>query len=390
MSDALRGTPGARRLVQLRAMANVGVRMMFHDKLKLIGTLSGVVFAVVLSVQQISILFALLNRNTQFVDNAGADIWVTPPNTTMLQRGDELPESFVRQASATPGVAEAQGLIFATATVSKATGGAEPVTVIGYETSSVLGAPWNVVAGDVDQLSQPDTMFFEDSQREKYGAMNLGSVRELNGHRVRAGGFTWGLVPFGPAYSFADIDLARDLTNTASDKVHFVLVRVARGADVEHVRASLEETFPEFQVVTNQQYHSSIVRQLLREQLGMSFGISTSFGLIIGLVIVALSMFSSVLDNLREFGTLKAIGCRNSDLSALLLVQSALYAIIGSIVGLGLVVRVVEKIRQPLIVPLIPKELFGIVPIVMLTLCLLASTLALLRIRKLEPGMVFR
>ena len=112
--------------------------------------------------------------------------------------------------------------------------------------------------------------------------------------------------------------------------------------------------------------------------------------IIIGLVIVALSMFSSVLDNLREFGTLKAIGCKNSDLSALLLVQSTLYALIGSVVGLGLVVRVVEKIRQPLIVPLIPKELFAIVPVVMLTLCLFASTLALLRIRKLEPGMVFR
>jgi len=390
MSDALRGTASARRMIQLRAMANVGLRMMFHDKLKLVGTLSGVVFAVVLSVQQLSILFALLNRNTQFVDNAGADIWITPPNTTMLQRGDELADAMVNQAAATPGVIEAAPLVFATGTVSKSGGGAEPVTVIGYETSSRLGAPWNIVGGDVSALSQPDTMFFEHSQREKYGAMNLGSVRELNGHRVRAGGFTWGLVPFGPAYSFADIDLARDLTNTPSNKVHFVLVRVRPGVDVESVRASLAATLPEAQVVTRSQYHSSIVTQLLRDQLGMSFGISTSFGLIIGLVIVALSMFSSVLDNLREFGTLKAIGCKNSDLSALLLVQSALYALIGSLVGLGLVVRVVEKIRQPLIVPLIPKELFGIVPVVMLTLCLAASTLALLRIRKLEPGMVFR
>lgn len=390
MSDALRGTPGGRRLVQLRAMARVGVRMMFHDKLKLVGTMSGVIFAVLLSVQQLSILFALLNRNTQFVDNAGADIWIAPPNTVMLQRGEPLTEAVLYQARSTPNVDEAQPLLFTAGTIDKTGGGSEPVSVIGFETTSNLGAPWNVVAGDRSALEQPDTMFFEDSQREKYGAMNLGSIREINGHRVRAGGFTWGLIPFGPAYSFADIDLARDITNTPIDRLHFVLIRVREGVDVVTVQQALARRLPETLVLTRDEFHTGIIRQLLRDQLGMSFGITTAVGLLIGLVIVALSMFSSVLDNLREFGTLKAIGCKNSDLTALLLVQSVLYALLGSVIGLGLVVRVVEKIRQPLLVPMIPKEVFAILPVVMVTLCLFASTLALLRIRRLEPGMVFR
>lgn len=390
MSNVLRGNPLRRRMTQLRAMARVGANMMFHDKLKLAGTMSGVVFAVLLSVQQLSILFALLNRNTQFVDNAGADIWIAPPNTVMLQRGEPLTEPVLFQARATPDVDEAQPLVFSAGTVQKAGGGSEPVSVIGFETTSELGAPWNVVGGDRNVLGLPDTMFFEDSQREKYGAMNLGSIREINGHRVRVGGFTWGLVPFGPAYSFASIDLARDITGTPVDRMHFVLVRVRRGADVAAVQRELARRIPEALVLTRDEFHGGIIRQLLREQLGMSFGITTAVGLMVGLVIVALSMFSSVLDNLREFGTLKAIGCKNSDLTALLLVQSLLYALLGSLIGLGLVVRVVEKIRQPLIVPMIPKPVFGIVPIVMVGLCLFASTLALVRIRRLEPGMVFR
>lgn len=390
MSTALRGNAFSRRIVQLRAMAAVGVRMMFHDKLKLVGTMSGVVFAVLLSVQQMSILFALLNRNTQFVDNAGADLWIAPPNTVMLQRGDPLTDPVLYQARATPDVDEAQPLLFTAGTVQKAGGGSEPLTIIGYETTSTLGAPWNVVGGDRRMLDLPDTMFFEDSQREKYGAMNLGSIREINGHRVRAGGFTWGLIPFGPAYSFADIDLARDITDTPSDRFNFVLVRLRPGADARAVQAELARRIPEALVLSRDEFHTGIIRQLLREQLGMSFGITTFVGLLVGLVIVSLSMFSSVLDNLREFGTLKAIGCRNSDLTALLLVQSILYALLGSLIGLGLVVRVVEKIRQPLLVPLIPHAIFGIVPVVMVGLCLFASTLALLRIRRLEPGMVFR
>ena len=85
-------TAAVPRLVRLRAMGRLGLRMMFHDRLKFIGTISGVVFAVLLAVQQLSILFALLNRNTQFVDNAGADIFIVPPNTRLLQPGEKLHE----------------------------------------------------------------------------------------------------------------------------------------------------------------------------------------------------------------------------------------------------------------------------------------------------------
>jgi putative ABC transport system permease protein len=197
-------------------------------------------------------------------------------------------------------------------------------------------------------------------------------------------------VPFGPAYAFADVDLARELSNTPSDRIHFVLVRVAEGHSVTEVRDHLQARIPDALVLTRDDYHTNIVAQLLREQLGMSFGISTSFGLIIGLVIVALSMFSSVLDNLREFGTLKAIGCTNLNLTALLLVQSATYALVGSVIGLGWVTQIVEGIRQPLLVPIIPHAVIYGVPIVMVVLCLFASSLALLRIRRLEPAMVFR
>src|SRR5690606_16107607 len=132
------------------------------------------------SVQQLSILFALLHRNTQFVDNAGADVWIAPPSTTLLQRGDVLHQSILEQARATEGVDEAEPLVFSASTLDKPDGGSEPVGIVGYEVTSTLGAPWNVVAGDVASLRMPDTMFFEDSQREKYGALNLGSVREID------------------------------------------------------------------------------------------------------------------------------------------------------------------------------------------------------------------
>jgi putative ABC transport system permease protein len=294
------------------------------------------------------------------------------------------------RARTTKGVAVAEPLIFGGATIKKPNGGTEPVTLVGTALPASLGGPWSVVAGTADAIAATDTVIFEDSEREKFGNIDIGSLRELNGRQVRVGGFTWGLVPFGPAYAFAEINLARDLVRVPTNKMNFVLVKVRPGENIEEVRSALALRVPEHRVVLRTEYQKSIVSTLLREQLGASFATSTSFGLIIGFVIVALSMFSSVIDNLREFGTLKAIGCGNLDLSLLLFAQAAIYALLGSLIGLALVSQMTEGIRSPKLVPLVPVALMAGVAPLMLGICLVASLLGLSRIRKLEPGMVFR
>jgi putative ABC transport system permease protein len=124
--------------------------------------------------------------------------------------------------------------------------------------------------------------------------------------------------------------------------------------------------------------------------MGVTFGTSTAFGLIIGFVIVALTTFSAVIDNIREFGTLKAIGATNWDLAKLLLAQSIAYALLGSLIGLTIVTRIADAIRSPKFALVLPPELAVGTAIGMLFLCTLASSFALLRLRKLEPAMVFR
>lgn len=373
-----------------RATIGLGLRMALHAKPKFVGTVLGVIFAVVLAAQQLGVLFGLLDKNTQFVDNCTAEVWIVPPGTTYANPGQKMSVALLNQARVTPGVAQASALIMAGTTIRKPNGGAEALTLIGVDLDTMLGGPYNIVGGDTNILRQADTLFFEDAVRDKLGGLNIGSVREVGGYQVKVGGFTWGLLPFGPPFTFANLDLARTLAKIPNDQLNFVLIKVAPGYTPEQVAETLRSRIDTADVITKTAFHKKIVSTLLKDQLGISFGTSTAFGLIIGFIIVMLSMYSSVIDNLREFGTLKAVGLTNWDLMRMLAVQSVMYALVGSLVGLGLVSLMAQGISSAKLAVIVPPVLVIATPIIMTVMCLLASLLALSRVAKLEPGMVFR
>jgi putative ABC transport system permease protein len=124
--------------------------------------------------------------------------------------------------------------------------------------------------------------------------------------------------------------------------------------------------------------------------IGVVLGSSTVIGLLVGFVMVALTMFSAVLDNLREFGTLKALGATTLDLVGLLWVQAAVYGVLGSIVGAVLVARVASATRSAQIAMQLPPMLLLGVAGVAIVMCIVASSVAVLRVRSIEPAMVFR
>jgi putative ABC transport system permease protein len=374
-----------------RTMAGIGIKMMFFDKLKLAGTLFGVVFAVLLGNFQAGTFLALLGKNRMLVENAKVDVWITPPGTRQFQAGRPLTDSQLNRARATPGVAWAEPLVLQTASLALPNGGSEPVSLVGTRSPRFAGGPWNLVQGDLNSLLTPNGVIFEDSEREKFGGLNLGTVRELSGHKVQAVGFTWGLLPFAPAYAFAEQELAREILKLAPDKHSYIVVGVEPGVEPAVVRQRLQDVLNDTKVMTKDEYMQEILTYIITAtQLGLSFGLSTFMGVLVGMITVALSMFSSVIDNMRQFGTLKAIGSRTVDLALLLFTQAIIYGVLGSLIGLGTVSGMVQGMRNPQLTPVLLPEAFGITTAVMVLVCLLASLLALIRLSRVEPAMVFR
>ena len=390
--------PAAARPIQLRPaysfrfMARLGVSMLWYDKLKLAGTLVGVSFAVLMSNFQVSLFFGMLLRNTMFVDRQQADVWITPKNTQILEGNDgTIPKNLVEVARSQKGVAWTAPLLMGNGGLKLPGGGQKGVRLVGTELPDAKGGPFHIVAGRTADLSLPDAVFFEDSRRETFGGLNIGSVREVNGHRIHTVGFTSGLVPFGPSFAFASFDTAREILKIPSDEVSYVMVGLAPGADVNDVVRRLQKTFPAQLVLSREDLSRRTVGYILKESgIGQSIGMGVIMSLFCGFAIVSLTMFSAVVDHVREFGTLKAIGATNTDLAKLLLAQAVTCALTGATIGEAIVAQLVSGIRGPELPLALPVWLMGATFIGMTFICVTASTMALLRVRAIEPAMVFR
>lgn len=376
---------------RVAVVLETALRMALFDRMKLAGAVLGVVFATFLGAQQLGIFLGLVQKNTLLADGVQTDLWIAPPDTRETTPSLPIAERALFVARNTPGVAWAEPLIVSGASLVTEGGSSEAIQLIGFEADRGRGGPWNVTAGDPAALRLPDKVFVDTIDRGRNGGINLGSEREINGHRVQVVGFTSGLQPFGPTYAFADYDTALRILSRPNRDPNFVLVGVADGADREVVIAALQAALPDLDVFTREVFHDRIVNYLLTEtQIGVSFGTSTVFGLLVGFVIVGLTMFSSVVDNLREFGMLKAIGATTRDLALILFTWATLYAAAGSGLGLLLVGGLARGIRTPELAVILPPWLILGAPVLMWVVCVVASGLALLRLRGVEPAMVFR
>ena len=172
----------------------------------------------------------------------------------------------------------------------------------------------------------------------------------------------------------------------------YVLVRAKAGADVVALRDALQSRLPNVSVLTRAQFKASIAHYVFIEQpIGITLATSIFVAMLVGFLVVGLMMFSAVVDNLREFGTLKAIGATTFDLVRLLWTQALVYGVLGTFIGLSLATQLVKCCTQTNARPADPTwtddrdlVLFRV------DLPRRVVLRKRRRIRSLEPGMVFR
>jgi putative ABC transport system permease protein len=373
-------------------MPPIARRNLFHDKIRLAVTLTGITFAVVLVVVELGLFLGFATTTSGLIDRAQADLWIASKRIPYIEQGAPFSERKVYQVRATPGVASAEKYIARFAGWKRLDGGHESVQVVGFNTDQAMGGPWNIVSGSVADLKAPDAILVDDLYWKKLGITHLGQVFEINGYRARVVGATHGIRSFTTSpYIFTSFKNAQDFTNLQEDQTIFILVRAAPGGSLPDLQRVLESRLHDVDVLTTRQF-SSMTRfyWMFTTGAGVAVLLAALLGLVVGVVVVTQTIYATTMDHLREYGTLKAMGAPNSYVYRVILQQAGMSAVMGYAMGICVSLFVVHAAQQGGAAILLPWQMALLIFGLTLLMCGIAAVVSMNKVTTLDPAMVFR
>jgi putative ABC transport system permease protein len=375
-------------------MWQLAIKAMWGDRPKLLASLLGVAFSVVLVNLQAGLLVGLVQKASLLVDHGRADIWVGRRSIKNVDVVSFIPERWAQRIRSVAGVERADPYLVMFSTITMPDGRFESVQVVGCEPGSLLGNAWNVTHGHPEAVRQPDAIIVDVCDAEKLGFPRIGDVREINGHRARIVAQTEGIVGFTTnPYVFTTLEQARQkyAAGVAPGHCSYFLVKAKPGADLAALTAQIQQCVPELDVYDRDTYSRLCMEYwLTRTGVGISFGLAALLGLLVGLAVVAQTLYASVTQRAREFGTLKALGADDGCVARFLLVQALASAVIGSILGLLVALALGWALTSPR-APVVLTMQAALLSVGLMTLvCLLAAWLPYWRLKKIDPAGVLR
>ncbi|MEO1526311.1 MAG: ABC transporter permease [Planctomycetota bacterium] len=372
---------------------NIAYRTLFYDRGKLIAGLVGVIFSVVLVNIQGGLFFGLIRKASTLITRSNADIWVGHRGMHNVDFAHPIPERYRYVAAGVDGVAEVQPLRIYFTDISLPKGGYENVALVGLSRSTTPGGlTYDVDQPSMDWAGRNDAILVDQCDAGKLGSPSIGELREINGRRVRIVGQSNGILSFLiTPYVFTGYDEAADICQGDPNDTSYLLVRLQDGADAARVCQEIESLLPDASAMTAEQYSAvSVNFWMTRTGLGISFGAATILGLLVGLVMVGQTLYAMVLDRINEYATLRAIGLTERELLAILLCQSSLVAMLGISIGLVLTVLLKQSFSTPTAAIEIPLFLYIGGAALIFGICLFASGLPYLRVRRIDPHTVLQ
>jgi putative ABC transport system permease protein len=161
--------------------------------------------------------------------------------------------------------------------------------------------------------------------------LNVGQALELAGRKwtVR------GIVGSGKlARVFVQKAVLQDVTANTG-KISMVYVKVDDPKNIPDVILGLKAKLPDYQIYSMEEFLSYFRADKI-EGVNAFIAVVIGLAIVFGFLVVFLAMYTAVLERTREIGILKALGASPGFILGMLLRETAMLALIGSVVGIGL------------------------------------------------------
>ena len=366
-------------------------RNLFHDSLRLVATLVGIVFSVVLVMIQMGLFLGFGHMVTNMIDHTSTDLWVVPKKVKCFEDPSLIDLKLRNRIVAIDGIATVVPLVIGFSDWRQDSGEMTPVFIVGADLHDGALRPWNVVDGDVQALSQGYSVAVDRTYFDRLGVTGIGSTAEIRGRKVKVVALTDGIRSFTTTpYVFVDLKNARTFTGTPSDRANDLLVRLSPDADRDKTMQAIRDHVGDAEVLTTAEFRDrSRSFWLFGTGAGAALFAGALLGVIVGTVIVAQTLYSSTKDHLNEFATLRAMGSANGYIYRVIIYQALINAVIGftlaSAIG-AVVVQMTAKSALPIV---ITPWLFVALSLLTVAMCVISAIGAIVRVLRTDPATVF-
>ncbi|MDD1612660.1 MAG: ABC transporter permease [Methylococcaceae bacterium] len=385
-------------------MNYIALKMLMGDRGKYLGIVMGLTFASLIMTQQPAIFLGLMARSYSFISDVGLpDIWVMDPKVQFIDDIKPMQDTELYRVRGVAGVAWAVPLYKGLIKARLYDGTFQTCNLIGLDDATLIGGPPTILTGKLEDLRRSDGVIVDiegattklaKAPRTNGGKpvpLTIGDTLELNDRRAIVVGIAKTTRTFqSQPIVYTTYNRALLYAPRERKLLSFVLVKAKPGQNIDELTHRIQQTTG-LAAYTQEQFKTLTYDYFMKNTgIPINFGISVTLGFIVGAAIAGQTFYNFTLENLRQFGVLKAMGTSNWVLLRMILLQAVLVGSIGYGMGVGLTALFGYAMRNTILAFKFPWQLLVFSGMGVSMICVFAALLSIRKVIMLEPAVVFK
>ena len=382
----------------------VAIRMLVGDRAKYVGIVVGLTFASLLITQQMSIFVGLMMRTYGAITDIGQpDVWVMDPKVQFIDDVKPLQSTQLYRVRGVEGVAWAVPLYKGLLKARLSNGSFQTVNVLGLDDATLIGGPPEMVEGRLEDLRRAEGVIVDEVGAQTKLArpsdvpggsptpLVVGDTLELNDHRAVVVGICRVTRTFqSQPVVYTTFSRATTYAPRERKLLSFVLAGIEPGAAAGPVCERIRATTG-LAAYTADEFRWMTMRYFMKYTgIPINFGIAVLLGFLVGTAIAGQTFYNFTIENLKQFGALKAMGLGNARLLGMILLQALLVGSIGWGIGVGFASLFGWATRGSELAFRMTWWILVISACAVAVICSLSALISIRKVFKLEPAIVFK
>jgi len=382
----------------------IALKMLVGDRGKYLGIIMGLTFASLLITQQSSIFTGLMTRTYGAInDLSQPDIWVMDPKVLFIDDIKPLQDTELFRVRGVEGVEWAVPLYKGLLKARLDDGNFQICNIFGLDDATLIGGPPQMIQGSLSDLRQQDAIIVNDVGAKtrlakrptepggKPTPLQVGDTLEINDRRAVVVGICRVSRTFqSQPVIYTTYTRATTFAPRERKLLSFVLVKAREGEDLKALCDRIKRTTG-LAAYTAQEFKDLTYNYYMKYTgIPINFGIAVALGFLIGTAIAGQTFYNFTLENLRYFGTLKAMGATNGILLRMILLQALMVGALGYGLGVGGASLFGYLLGGTELSFRLTRELLLVSAGAIMIIIIFSALISIHKVMRLEPAIVFK